>query len=280
MPEQTLTWLDGEPAQALPLPDRGLAFGDGLFETLLLRRGVPLFADRHLHRLKLGLDALNFPPVLETARRHLEEASQAIAASGWLWAALRVTVTRGSGPRGYAPPPDAQPRVLVEVTEISRDCALMAPAVTLGVADIGLPAQPALAGLKHLNRLEQVLAAEQAQREGFEEMLLLDAMSGAATCVTAGNLFAVIDGQLVTPKLADCGVAGTRRRLVLDRWAPALGFTVPEVRLPPGQLEHASEVFYTNALYGLRPVASLGVVRWAEHPVCTALFEQYLEDLA
>ena len=278
MSEQTLTWLDGEPAQALPLPDRGLAFGDGLFETLLLRQGRPLFPAPHLDRLERGLAALSFSPLLDTVRQRLEAAVAATAAEGWLWAALRLTVTRGEGPRGYAPPAEPRPRILVQVSPIERDCALMAPAATLGIADIAMAIQPALAGLKHLNRLEQVLAAAQGQREGRDEMLLLDA-SGAAACVTAGNLFAVIDGQLITPPVDQCGVGGTRRALVIGEWAPSLGLTVRELQLRPEQLAGAEELFYTNALYGPRPIAALGATRWTTHPLCLALFERYQEAI-
>ena len=91
-------WIDGEPATALPLPDRGLEFGDGLFETLLLRRGQLLFSELHLQRLQAGLQVLGFPDCLEQARRYLVQAAAQL--DYHKWAALRLTLTRGSAPRG------------------------------------------------------------------------------------------------------------------------------------------------------------------------------------
>ncbi len=121
------TWLDGEPAAALPLPDRGLDYGDGLFETLLLRRGRPLFPDLHLARLQRGIEQLHFPPCLPVAARHLETAADEVAGRGWEWTALRLTLTRGGGPRGYAPPAASVPRVIIRAERLDRDCFRMLP---------------------------------------------------------------------------------------------------------------------------------------------------------
>jgi 4-amino-4-deoxychorismate lyase len=276
--QQSASWLDGIPATVLPLPDRGLDFGDGLFETLLVRSGDPLFLNVHLDRLEEGLKTLYFPDCRAAAQQQIQNASRALD-SEWRWAALRLSVLRAPGKRGYAPAENLEPRILITVTRIDRDCTNLSPAATMGVADIRLSIQPALARIKHLNRLEQVLAAAQAQAENVDECFVLD-QTGHLVSAIAGNIFLVCEGELLTPVLADCGVAGTRRRLIMERWAPAIGLKVREARLTLADLDSAEEVFYSNSLQVVRSISSLGTKAWTNYRVCEALFQQYLGDLA
>ncbi len=274
----TATWLDGTPVTALPLPDRGLDYGDGVFETLLLRRGRPLFLALHLERLQRGLATLRFPPCLDAIERHLRQACAEVTGFDWPWAALRVTVSRGGGPRGYVPPDPARPRTLLTATALDRDpLQLPAPAV-LQLASVRCASQPALAGIKHLNRLEQVLAAMEASQAGVDEALMLD-QAGDLVSVTSGNIFLVSDGNLLTPPLATCGITGTRRRLILQRLAPACGLAVRETALGLAHLDRCDEAFYSNSLLGLRPIGRFGSRAWSSHPVCEALFHQYCGEL-
>jgi 4-amino-4-deoxychorismate lyase len=130
-----------------------------------------------------------------------------------------------------------------------------------------------------LNRLEQVLAAQQAQAEKVDECFVQD-QAEQLVSVIAGNVFLVRDGELLTPVLVDCGVAGTRRSLIIEKWAPAIGLQVREARLTLADLQSAEEVFYSNSLQTVRPVARLGDKYWDNHGVCDALFRRYLEDLS
>jgi 4-amino-4-deoxychorismate lyase len=266
---QGLIWVDGCLSQALPLPDRGLDFGDGLFETLLLVEGKPLHLALHLQRLQAGIDVLGFPDCLaEVAKqisavissRHVQER-----------AAMRVTLTRGAGPRGYSPPNKAKPRCVISVSdEVEPPNIEMLPPARLILADIRWGNQPVLAGIKHLNRLEQVLAAQQRSAAGADEVIMLD-QEGFVISVSAGNIFIVEAGELLTPVLANFGVLGTRRRQILDTLAPVLNVPVRETRISVEQLESASEVFYSNALIGVRPVASFESKNWSNHELCASL---------
>ena len=278
MSPQSAIWLDGAPTSVLPLPDRGLDFGDGLFETLLVQQGRPLFTELHMERLGQGLQALAIPDCLDAARQHLECAASFIGKEAWHWAALRLSVIRGAGQRGYAPTESSPPYILIVATRLGRDCGQMSAAATLSQARIRLSAQPLLAGIKHLNRLEQVLAAAQAQEEGADECIVLD-QSERLTSVVAGNLFLVCQGEVLTPELSDCGVAGTRRRLIIEKWGPALGFKVREAKLTMRDLRDSEEVFYSNSLQAVRPVARVSNQSWENHTVCQALFNQYREEL-
>ncbi len=271
-------WLDGAPVAALPLPDRGLEFGDGLFETLLLRNGVALFPELHLERLGRGLQRLGFPDCAGSARNYLEQAAAAVVSRGWPWSAMRLTVTRGGGPRGYAPPEPARPRFLVTASRLDRDCASMPPPARLDISSVRWSTQPLLAGLKHLNRLEQVLAGAESRRRGVDESVMLD-QEERVVSVVAGNLFAVSAGRLLTPSLDGCGISGTRRQLVLQHWAPAVGLAVEEAELTVSDLAAADGLFFSNSLLPLRPVAQLGDRRWASCEACEALFRCWLETL-
>jgi 4-amino-4-deoxychorismate lyase len=273
------TWVDGAPCAALPLPDRGLEFGDGLFETLLLRAGIPLFEALHLERLACGLAVLDFPPCRDEAARYLAAACDDVAGRGWEWTALRITVTRGAGPRGYAPPAEASPRFIVSAEALSREGGTMLPPARVVSGQVRWSTQPRLAGLKHLNRLEQVLAAAERVKHGVDEVLMLD-QPGRPLSMSTGNLFAVFGDRLVTPPLTECGIAGTRRRLLMQQWAPAIGLKVEEAPLTVEELYRSDEIFFSNSLVGVRPVATLDERRWEGSEVCRALFTCYREAIA
>ena len=278
VPGDTLIWLDGAEASALPLPDRGLDFGDGVFETLLVRHGEPLYPDLHLTRMLRGCKVLSLPDCNISVRQNLQAAGSAIAARGWHWASLRITLSRGRGPRGYAPPADPRPRVIISATRLDEFDLDMAAPAKLHLADVRWATQPALAGLKHLNRLEQVLAAVEYNKVGLDEAVMLD-QNARVISVVAGNLFVVTDGEILTPRLEHCGIRGTRRDLVMRCWAPAAGLAVRESDIGIEQLQEADEAFYSNSLVGLRPVASFGRQRWSTHPTCDALYRHYREAL-
>mgnify|MGYP001819245255 FL=1 len=274
VPGDSLIWLDGVRVSSLPLPDRGLEFGDGLFETLLIRGAQPLFLHLHLARLLQGCTALGFPDCDDAVRVHLQGACGEIETRGWAWTAVRVTLTRGAGPRGYAPPQRPTPRIIISATALAHSSQDMPAPAAVMLSSVRWPSQPMLAGLKHLTRLEQVLAAREYRDAGHDEAVMQD-QQGRPVSVVAGNLFLVCDGRILTAPLVDCGIAGTRRYLIMEYWAPALGLAVDEVDLSMARLETAQEVFYSNSLLGLRPVSALGPHRWSSHPVCEALYQQY-----
>ena len=108
-------------------------------------------------------------------------------------------------------------------------------------------------------------------------MLMLDDKE-QAVCVISGNLFAVLGGRIVTPPIERCGVLGTRRALLIERWAPEMGMAVDEQFIDSATMEQADELFYTNALVGLCPVGSTDTRSWRGNPVCEALHAIYSSD--
>ena len=247
-------WIDGVPGVAVPADDRGLQYGDGVFETVLVRAGRARFLDAHLARLSRGCTRLAIPTASLTLLRAEIDAAVAMAPP---LAVLKIIMTRGSAQRrGYAPQGNETPRRLVSLWVAPARDASLDHGVDLRVATIRLGENPALAGIKHLNRLENVLAAAESTDHGAFESLLLD-VSGSLVSGTMSNVFLVRAGRIVTPRIDRCGVAGVMRSIVL-RECVALGIAAEEVRLTLDDLPSGDEMFITNARIGVVPVRRVG----------------------
>jgi 4-amino-4-deoxychorismate lyase len=246
----TACWVDGVAADTLPADDRGLLYGDGLFETLRCEAGAPRFLELHLRRLQAGCAVLDLPaPDPQVLRLELRRA-----AAGEGGCLLRLTLTRGSSAtRGYAPPVPCRPRRILTRHPLPPDTGAAGIRACFSSVIVGL--SPTLAGIKHLNRLENVLARARLAGTGCEEAILSTA-TGDLVGGTMSNLFAVIEGGLVTPPLQDAGVRGVMREVVM-REAAASGIAVRERPLRRAELADASELFFTNVRIGLWPVAAL-----------------------
>lgn len=249
-------WVDGRPAALLPVTDRGLAYGDGLFETIAVRRGRMALLERHLQRLAEGAQRLGLPLDLALVRAEL------LAFAGELGNGVaKLIVTRGDGLRGYAPPPDAHcRRILSGNPPPAYPVRHRLDGVRLYPCATRLAEQPLLAGLKHLNRLEQVLARAEWQDPACAEGLMRDS-SGRVIEGVFSNLFVVRAGALLTPALDRCGVAGVMRAEVLAR-AEAVGVATQIGDLDYAALLAADEVFLCNSQYGIWPVVALDCHGW------------------
>lgn len=235
--------------------DRGFTLGDGLFETIAVRDGRPLLWREHMERLAEGCRRLSLPaPDPEQLFRETDRA-RADMADG----TIRITITRGRAERGYAIPAVVEPRRVV--AWFPGIPAFPRSALTLRWCTMRLSENPALAGMKHLNRLEQVLARSEWGDQGIDEGVMLSTGGNVIEC-TSCNLFLVRDGVLLTPDLSDCGVAGVVRRRVLEL-AEALAVPARIVRIGRDDVPAADEVFVTNATRGMAPVASLADRSWS-----------------
>lgn len=234
--------------------DRGLQFGDGLFETIACLKGRPRFLSLHLQRLELGCERLQITTC------NLEELQAEIlqVASGSERAIVKVVVTAGEATRrGYGRNlPERATRITIrhpwpDVPEARLHDRLMARTLTLRLGE-----NPRLAGLKHCNRLEQVLARAELAADPHADEGMLFSSSGNLVSATTSNVFLVRDSWLLTPRIDQCGVAGVMRRVVL-REARQAGIPMRECELRAQDLQDAEEVFLTNALIGIRPVCIL-----------------------
>jgi 4-amino-4-deoxychorismate lyase len=264
--------VNGVPREVVDALDRGLHYGDGLFETLAVASGRLRFLDWHLERLADGARRLGFPPPdLDAIRAELADAAGPGAS------AVKLVLTRGGGPRGYRPPREARPTRVV----IGYDGPLPAPlppaaGLRVGWCRLRLGRNPALAGLKHTSRLEHVLARAEWDDGHMDEGLMQDA-EGRVVSATQANLFARIGGRWVTPRLDGCGVAGIMRRAFRE-WLKGRGSPAEERPVPAAELASASAIVLTNALIGARPVRELAG-RALEPDPDVAAFAGWLERL-
>jgi 4-amino-4-deoxychorismate lyase len=241
-------WLDGARVDAVAVPWAGLEQGDGVFETLAVVDGRVRLQERHLARLAAGCERLALPlPPAETLRAELAAAAAEPGAG-----VLKLVVARGR-PGGGA---DGAARLLYATLPRARPADWWTDGVSVHVCRLRLAPIAALAGLKHLSRLDLRLARAEWTDAAIAEGLLLG-VHGAVLCGTMTNVFAVVDNRLVTPDTSRGGVAGVMRGALLDAWRAA-GRPVQVRDLPLEELLRADEVFLTNALIGAWPVRRLG----------------------
>jgi len=244
--------VNGRVADQVPVLDRGLRYGDGCFETMGVRDGhIPLW-ERHFRRLMLGCTRLNIRP--DFNREQLEQ-ELATLIGGIDRAIVRLTVTRGSTGKGYAYTDMQQPtRILSLLPDHNHPAKYREEGVAVRICKTRLGRNPALAGIKHLNRLEQVLARAEWDDE-FAEGLMLDDR-GRVIEGTISNVFIVEGKNIFTPLLGDCGVAGVMRAELLDRMK-TIGIVAREEEIDRERLLAADECFLTNAVIGIWPVSAI-----------------------
>ncbi len=256
--------IDGEPATGLPLDDRGLAYGDGLFETILVHAGRAVWWPEHLQRLHGGAGRLGIiPPANALWDADLTRLLGSSPQTGQL--IVKLILTRGGGARGYGLAAGQAPRrIALRLPAPRLDSRWRSEGIRVRWCETRLAMQPRLAGIKHLNRLEQVLARADWDDEDVMEGLLRDT-HGEVICATAANLFAVIGGRLLTPSLQHSGVAGTCRAHLLKECQALIA------SISPAQLLAAEELFVCSSVRGILPVAALGDHRWPVGPLTRQL---------
>ncbi|MEZ5463908.1 MAG: aminodeoxychorismate lyase [Lysobacteraceae bacterium] len=238
-----LSWVDGVESDAIDVADRGLAYGDGLFESLRVIKEQPVWWERHLARLTRGAEVLGIT-MPDPTRLHIEAINCSDGAADGV---LKLVLTRGSSGRGYAPASGGQSTRILSLYA-SPACRDSARAVRCRTR---LAQQPQLAGLKHLNRLEQVLAARECQQADVDEGLLFDA-EGRLVSGVSGNVFLLRSGEWLTPIIDRCGVAGICREWLIEHIA-----SCRETTLMEADLNQAEAVFVCNSVRGILPVTEL-----------------------
>lgn len=262
--------INGQQTDQISALDRGFQYGDGLFETLRVRDGRPCHWARHMSRLTVGCERLRIAPP-EPALLLSEAISLCADETD---AVLKMIITRGMGERGYAPPASAElTRVLYLLPAPSYPPSHARDGVVVRVCDTRLGSNPVLAGVKHLNRLEQVLARGEWGDTDIAEGLMLD-QNQRVIEGTMSNLFCVQESNgkpvLKTPRLTHCGVRGITRERIM---AAARTATMPvqELELELDDLYRSQELFLCNTLMGIWPVRQLEDHRFSVGPVARQL---------
>ena len=241
--------VNGSEQSNLAASDRGLHYGDGLFETIAVIDGRPRHWQQHMQRLAQGCECLNITmPDVEQLFDDVARVTITLPL-----AVVKIIITRGSCGRGYtydAGSMDAT-RIVASYEWPEYPENHYRQGVHLRICDTSISCQPALAGIKHLNRIENVLARNEWQDESFAEGLMLDS-NGNVIEGTMSNLFWVEDGQLFTPALEHCGVHGIMRSRVIET-AEKLGITHSQEDVGVDRLHKADELFVCNSVIGIWP---------------------------
>jgi 4-amino-4-deoxychorismate lyase len=245
--------INGQFNESVPVQDRGLHYGDGLFETLAVNGRQPLCWDKHYARLKKGCARLGMecPPSAEL----FAEALQLCNDSGK--SVLKIILTRGQGGRGYRPPEKTNPltRIMGTYPWPGHPPECITAGIKTRLCNTRLARHPQLAGIKHLNRLEQVLARSEWDDPDIAEGLMLDTNDNVIEG-TMSNLFILNGSLLLTPDITECGIEGIIRQCVLEL-AADINLETSIATLTEQDLFAADEIFLCNSIIGIWPVRQL-----------------------
>jgi branched-chain amino acid aminotransferase len=249
-------WFNGaiqeQPVVSFDLTDRGLNLGDGVFDTSLARNGRIFRRKSHIDRMADAAEILGIPFDEMTAGIALDALAEAVGDG-----AVRLTLTRGPGPRGLSFPKNPAPLLYGAATAMH---APLFPVLKLGTTSIRRNETSPASRIKALPYLDSVLALEQASARGADEVLFENTHSRVA-CLATANIFAIFGRQLVTPPLSDGALAGTTRAFVLSK-AHGLQFDVAERSLPLEKFSRADALFATSSLRLIAPCSQLDAITY------------------
>lgn len=241
-------WINGSAEGRIDPADRGLAYGDGLFETMRYCQGRVALQEAHLSRLSQSAQALAIPVDTAALREQLGQFQQCCPPE----AVIKIVLTRGCSGRGYLADPKASPTCIFSAHPLPHYAAV---AMQVGVATLTLARQPHLAGHKHLNRLEQVLLRQEQAKQAVDELVVLDS-AGFVIEGVSSNIFWARANALYTPALSQAGVKGVMRQALLQ-YAQQQGIEVQEGFYTLSDLLQAEEIFFCNSVMGVRPVKNI-----------------------
>lgn len=270
--------VNGKPGNLIGIRDRGLLYGDGVFRTMRVIRGRAQHWPLHYQKLQHDCDALgiacpDFGLLSGELDKLLAQYPDSVA---------KLVVTRGEGIRGYAPRNCVNPSHFWDISSLpAYPSDWTKHGIKAKLCRLRLSQQPRLAGIKHLNRLENVLAAAEWDDVSLldpeiAEGLLLDT-DGNVIEGTRSNLFAVSRGELITPELTRCGVAGVQRDRVIE-WAIQHGMPLQIRNAGLEEVLHADELFLVNSIIGLWPIRELEQHRWTTFPVAMQIRKTWAEE--
>ncbi len=255
--------VNGEISTLVATTNRGLNFGDGLFETLVVQQGRPRRWQGHMDRLGIGCERLGLTmPPQSILLREVQTVSAGLGN-----AVVKIVICRGGLSKSYMPPQDEECVRIVSAERFPEGIARLArKGARARICELRLAIQPALGGMNHLNRLEQVLASAELREKGAREGILLDRESHV-TCAVGANIFLVSEDRLLTPRLDLCGVRGVVRGHILAGFGPRC----EQRRVTLDMLQEADELFICNTVKGIVPLTAVDEQEFAIGPVTREL---------
>ena len=260
--------IDGKKQSKTSIFNRNTQFGDGLFETCLVENNKLLFWSNHFERMKLGCDRLNISMIDETL--WLSDIKKAFSLMKIDNCIVKLVLSRGESLRGYSYKDNIRPIRITIVSELKKNN--QDKGFSLEFCNSGYNSNPKLAGIKHCNRLEQVIA-----RAGIkvDDGIMLDENENVVS-VTQGNIFCIQGNRLITPNLDKCGIEGTRRAVIL-KIAVDLGFDINIKNLSVAELLRSDEVFISNSIQGVGPVNQIEDFVYSKHKITEIISETLKE---
>ena len=247
--------VNGQAQNFLPIGDRAVQYGDGLFETIKVKGRTPLFWNRHLARLKTSCEKLQIPCDFTLLEAEVNQVLNSLENHDQGSHILKLIVTRGSGGRGYNPPSCVSPTRIVQLHGFPDGYARNAvDGIQAQLCRHPVSRNSALAGMKHLNRLDQVMASMELNESAAEGLMCDDTkhlIEGIKT-----NVFLILEGKITTPALTEAGIAGILRDVVLEYFSHQ-GRPVDVRPIHLDELSRASELFVCNSVLGIWPVRAL-----------------------
>ena len=260
--------INGAKQSKISIFNRNVQFGDGLFETCVVENKKILFWVNHFARLNRGCEQLKISRVDESV--WLSDVKKALSLCSYDRCVVKLILSRGESLRGYGFKDDIKPVRAVIVSELQK--VTFNKSFCLEYCQSGYDSNPKLAGIKHCNRLEEVLA-----RAGLksDEGIMLDENHNVIS-VTQGNIYAIHGNTMITPKLDKCGVEGTRRAVILDL-TKLLGIKVKVDTLSVKELGQADEVFISNSIIGIQSISQIGDISFGENPITKKIKDAFME---
>ena len=263
--------INGAKQSKISIFNRNVQFGDGLFETCVVENKKILFWVNHFARLNRGCEKLKISKVDESV--WLSDVKKALSLCSYDHCVVKLILSRGESLRGYGFKDDIKPVRAVIVSELQK--VTFNKSFCLEYCQSGYDSNPKLAGIKHCNRLEQVLA-----RAGLksDEGIMLDENHNVIS-VTQGNIYAIHGNTMITPKLDKCGVEGTRRAVIFGL-TKHLGIKVKIEVLSVEKLGQADEVFISNSIIGIQSISQIGDIGLGESPITKKIKDAFTEKRA
>lgn len=274
MTSQFVTLVNGVPADKVDVTDRGLQFGDGVFETIAVQNGHPVWLERHLARIRAGCQQLKFQTIPEPELLSDEVCG---LCRGHEQAVLKMIITRGYSFGGYGTADGSTPnRVMILKPGVRHSQNTAREGIHAGICQQRIASHPVLAGIKHLNRLDQVLARIECQGRWQEGLMLCE--DGHVVEGIMSNLFLVRDDVLITPGLDRAGIRGLARDAIIDI-ASRNGMDIEIREVQPAELDDAAELFVCNSLIGIWPITRLENYRYPIGPQTSWLQQELAEAM-
>ena len=272
-----LIFVNGNEQSTISAIDRGVLYGDSLFETVAISNGKTLLLEQHLSRLEKGVDILGFDVDFSILKNEiamfisfLQEKKRFVGN-----AVLRITLTRGEQSRGYRPLSNS---LCTRILSVHDWPSSNKSAISVSISDVRYSHQPILAGLKHANRLEQVLAA-QSIPEKMNDVVMLD-INDCIISASKGNLFIKLDGVWLTPKLNRCGIEGVVRNY-LCTWFSQNGFSIKQdnihIDMIMQQSDKVEAAFLCNSIVGVLPIKQFAGIDIDSESVCQNIIDDLIE---